>query len=100
MKSKLTIQEIEEKYNLELPKIISSIKKNKAKLVLLQFADGLKIYATTIVDYLNEKTNCEFIIWLGSCFGACDTPTGLEKIKPKIDLVIQFGHNELMPNYC
>ena len=100
MKNKLTIQEIEEKYNLELSKIVNSIKKNKAKLVLLQFADGLKIYATTIVNYLTEKTNCEFIIWLGSCFGACDTPTGLEKIKPKIDLVIQFGHNELMPNYC
>ena len=67
--------------------------------MLLQFPDGLKPYATAIVDALKQKTKAEFLIWLGSCFGACDTPVGLEKIKPKIDLIIQFGHNELMPRY-
>ena len=90
-----TIQELEEKYDLELNKIIFKIKNKKVKLVLLQFPDGLKPYATTIVDYLSEKTNAEFLIWFESCFGACDTPVGLEKIKPKIDLIIQFGHNKL-----
>ena len=90
-----TVQELEEKYDLELNKIISKIKNKKVKLVLLQFPDGLKPYATTIVDYLSEKTNAEFLIWFESCFGACDTPVGLEKIKPKIDLIIQFGHNKL-----
>lgn len=94
-----TINEISEKYNLELDKAVSKIKKKKAKLVLLQFADGLKPYATIIADYLDEKTNAEFLIWLGACFGACDTPVGLENIKPKIDLIIQFGHNSLMPSY-
>ena len=100
MIAKMSINELQEKYDLELEKIVNEIKKTKAKLVLLQFADGLKPYATTIVDYLEIKTKAEFLIWLGSCFGACDTPVGLEKIKPKIDLTIQFGHNELMPNYC
>ena len=94
-----SIKELEEKYDFELEKIIKEIKNSNSKLVLLQFADGLKLYATTIVDYLNEKTNAEFLIWFESCFGACDTPVGLEKIKPKIDLIIQFGHNEVMPNY-
>jgi len=98
MKTK-TIEEIQEKYYLELEKIISEIKKNKAKLILLQFPDGLKPYATSVVDFLREKTKAEFLIWLGSCYGACDVPVGLEGIKPKIDLIIQFGHNELMPNY-
>jgi 2-(3-amino-3-carboxypropyl)histidine synthase len=93
------IKDIEEKYNLELDKVVSQIKKNKAKLVLLQFPDGLKPYATTIVDYLEEKTNTQFLIWVGSCFGACDSPTGIENMKPKIDLTIQFGHNEMMPSY-
>ncbi len=96
---KKTIKELEEVYDLELDKIISEIKKQRAKLVLLQFPDGLKPYATTIVDYLEEKTNSEFLIWLGSCFGACDTPVGLEKIKPKIDLMIQFGHSAMMPKF-
>lgn len=94
-----TIQELNEKYDLELEKVISSIKKNKAKLVLLQFPDGLKPYAIAVVDYLEEKTNAEFLIWMESCFGACDTPVGLEKIRPKIDIIIQFGHNELLPTY-
>ena len=93
------ISELFEKYDLEIDKVISEIKKTKAKLVLLQFPDGLKQFATLIVDYLREKTNAEFLIWFGSCYGACDTPVGIEKLKPKVDLVIQFGHNELMPDF-
>jgi 2-(3-amino-3-carboxypropyl)histidine synthase len=94
-----TIEEVQKKYNLELEKIISEIKKAKAKLVLLQFPDGLKPYATSAVDYLKSKTKAEFLIWIGSCYGACDTPAGIEKLKPKIDLTVQFGHNELLPSY-
>jgi len=94
---KKSIQEIEKIYDLELERIISEIRKSKPKLVLLQFPDGLKLYATAIVDYLQEKTDAEFLIWFETCFGACDTPQGLEKIKPQIDLVIQFGHNKMMP---
>jgi 2-(3-amino-3-carboxypropyl)histidine synthase len=97
----LSINEIQEKYDLELERIINQIKKSKAKLILLQFADGLKPYATIIVNYLEDKfkENVKFLIWLESCFGACDIPVGLENIKPKIDLIIQFGHNEMMPCY-
>lgn len=116
MKQK-SLSELEEKYYLELNKIVNEIKKSrvsqahsasskrgqsKAKLVLLQFPDGLKQWATTVVDFLEDKTKkekTEFIIWLGSCYGACDTPTGIDGLKPKIDLVVQFGHNEMMPSY-
>ena len=96
-----SIEELNEKYDLELDGILKEIKKSRAKLVLLQFPDGLKQYAIIVVDFLEEKTNgkVEFLIWFGSCYGACDTPTGLEKIKPKIDLIIQFGHNEILPSY-
>lgn len=90
---------LNKKYNLELEKVINEIKKNNFKLVLLQFPDGLKPYATSVVDFLKEKTKAEFLIWFGSCYGACDFPTGIEKIKPKIDFVVQFGHNEMMPNF-
>jgi len=31
---------------------------------------------------------------MGSCFGACDVPIQVEKIEPKIDMIIQFGHNK------
>jgi 2-(3-amino-3-carboxypropyl)histidine synthase len=96
---KFTINEIEDKYDLDLKKVISDIKKNKAKFVLLQFPDGLKIYVTSIVDYLGENTDAEFFIWMGSCFGACDAPVLSKDIEKKVDLVIQFGHNELMPSF-
>ena len=96
-----TIQELNEKYDLELDKVIKNIKKNKAKLVLLQFPDGLKPYATVVVDYLceNTKNKVEFLIWMETCYGACDIPVGLEKIKPKIDMIIQFGHSAILPSY-
>ena len=51
-----------------------------------------------VVDYLETKTKAEFLIWLGTCYGACDTPVGIDNLK--IDLVIQFGHNAKMPDYC
>lgn len=96
-----SLKELQDNYDLELEKVISEIKKTKAKLVLLQFPDGLKQYAVSIVDYLmgETKNKTKFLIWFGSCYGACDIPVGLEKIKPKIDLIIQFGHNEKMPEY-
>lgn len=92
-------ENLNEKYDLELEKVIKEIKKAKAKLVLLQFPDGLKPYSIAVVDFLRERTKAEFLIWMESCYGACDTPVGIERLKPKIDLVIQFGHNELMPSF-
>jgi 2-(3-amino-3-carboxypropyl)histidine synthase len=94
-----SIEDIEKKYNLELDKIALHIKKSKFKLVLLQFPDGLKPYATAVVDFLEEKTDAEFLIWLGNCFGACDTPILGKELEKKIDLVIQFGHSNKMPHY-
>ena len=84
---------IHEKYDLEIDKIVRQIKKDKAKKVLLQFPDGLKPYATQIVDEISEqiKGNAEIFIWLGSCFGACDVPVEVEKLG--VDLVVQFGHS-------
>ena len=99
------LKSLEEKYDLELEKVIENINnlkvtsKSKSKLILLQFPDGLKPYATSVVDYLEGKTNSEFIIWMGSCFGACDTPVLGKDLEKKIDLVVQFGHNEIMPSY-
>lgn len=96
--NKKSLSELEEKYDLELEKIVNKIKSSKSKLVLLQFPDGLKPYATAVVDFLEEKTNADFLIWLESCYGACDVPALGKEIEKKIDLVIQFGHNEMMPS--
>ena len=80
------IKQLNEKYNLELDKIIKTIKQKKAKNILIQLPDGLKPYATPIVDHIEQKTSANISIWLGTCFGACDIP------ETNSDLIIQFGH--------
>ena len=56
-------------YDLELDRVVENIKKNKARRVLIQLPDGLKLYATEIADKLKQKVDCEILIWFGSCFG-------------------------------
>jgi len=93
--NKKTIAEIEEIYSLELERIEKEIKLKKAKRVLLQFPDGMKQFSTVIVDELESRLrNVQFFIWLGTCFGACDTPNIPKNLK--VDLVIQFGHSEFV----
>ena len=79
-------------YDLELEKAVDKIKKNKAKLVLIQLPDGLKPKAELIKNELESKTNASVLIWLGSCFGACDIPEQVKKLG--VNLIIQWGHSE------
>ncbi len=76
-------------YDLELEKAVSEIKKQNAKTVLIQLPDGLKPKAKEIADIIESKTKAKVIIWLGSCYGACDTPEICG-----IDLLIQWGHSQ------
>lgn len=77
--------------NLELDKVVEEINSSGAKKVLIQLPDGLKPRAMQIEKALNEKVDAEIIIWLGSCYGACDVPN-VEKLG--VDLIVQFGHSE------
>lgn len=88
---KKSIQEINEIYKLEIPKIVKTIKKQRSRQILLQFPDGMLPYAQTIADKIESKTNCNCIIWLNPCFGACDIPIETQNI---VDLIIQFGHSK------
>jgi 2-(3-amino-3-carboxypropyl)histidine synthase len=78
-------------YDLELDRIVKEIKKQKAKLVCLQLPDGLKPIATKIACEIERKTKATCLIWLGSCFGACDLPLQVKDLG--VDLLIQFGHS-------
>ncbi|MEE9525893.1 MAG: diphthamide synthesis protein [Candidatus Woesearchaeota archaeon] len=80
------------KYDLELNKAIEKIKKSKAKLVCIQLPDGLKSKARDIQTEIESNTSAKVIIWLGSCYGACDIPLHIKK--QGIDLLIQWGHSE------
>ncbi len=95
MKTERKLNELE--YDLELDRVANEIKKQKAKKVLIQLPDGLKLYATQIVqeikNKLKEKTQnkTEILIWMNSCYGACDVPLEAERIG--VDMIIQFGHS-------
>jgi diphthamide biosynthesis enzyme Dph1/Dph2-like protein len=80
------------KYYLELSKAIETIKKKKAKLVCIQLPDGLKSEAKNIQKEIEKNTSAKVVIWLGSCYGACDIPQHIKKLG--IDLLIQWGHSE------
>jgi 2-(3-amino-3-carboxypropyl)histidine synthase len=85
-----------ENYDLELNKAVEEIKKNNAKLVCIQLPDGLKPKAKEIQNYIEKNTNASVIIWLGSCYGACDIP----EIKSlKVDLLLQWGHSEFVKGW-
>jgi len=79
-------------YKLELEKLITTIKQQKAKQVLIQLPDGMKHKAHLVADAVEEETNAKAFIWLGSCYGACDLPLGMDILN--IDLVVQWGHNK------
>lgn len=79
-------------YELEVDKVVKEIKKQKAERILIQLPDGLKPKAKKIADEIRKKTKAEVMIWLESCYGACDLPLQTKKIG--IDLLIQWGHSE------
>jgi diphthamide biosynthesis enzyme Dph1/Dph2-like protein len=79
-------------YDLELKKAAALVNKKKAKLVCIQLPDGLKPKAAEIQDFLERNTKAQILIWAGSCFGACDVPSGLSRMG--VDLLIQWGHSE------
>ena len=82
-----------ENYDLELSRAVEEIKKSNAKLVCIQLPDGLKPKTKEIQQHIEKDTNASVIIWLGSCYGACDIP----KVKKLgVDLLIQWGHSEFV----
>ena len=79
-------------YDLELDRAIKRIKQNKSKLVCIQLPDGLKRYAKLIQKEIESRTNAKVVIWVGSCYGACDIPEYIKELG--IDLLIQWGHSK------
>ncbi len=77
-------------YQFDLTKATESIIRQGAKLVCLQLPDGMKKYAGEIKDHIESHTPAKVIIYLGSCFGACDMPLDVEKLG--VDMLIAWGH--------
>ncbi len=78
-------------YDIEIEKAIARIKEKNAAVVCIQLPDGMKPYAQEIEHTITTETKAKVLIWLGSNFGACDVPIGLNRLG--IDLFIAWGHN-------
>ena len=81
-------------YKVELEKAITKIKEVNAKTVCIQLPDGMKTYTEDIEREISRQTGAKVLIWLGSNFGACDIPLGLQRLQ--VDLLISWGHNKFM----
>ncbi len=80
-------------YDFEIDRIVKEIKRSKAKLVGLQFPEGLKTQAVSVAREIEKKTGCTTAIFADPCYGACDTKE-LEAGKLGVDMIFQFGHDE------
>ncbi|WP_414470088.1 diphthamide biosynthesis enzyme Dph2 [Methanobacterium sp. ACI-7] len=84
-------------YEFRLPEVVEKIKEMDAKVVGIQFPEGLKIHATKVAERIEKETNAMVIISGDPCYGACDvSDTSMENIA---DLIIHFGHIEFPIEY-
>ncbi|MEM2478866.1 MAG: diphthamide synthesis protein [Candidatus Pacearchaeota archaeon] len=79
--------------DLEEKKLIKLIREKKARLVLLQLPNGLKQRALELSNFIEKNTKAKCLIWLDSCFGACDVSVIPSSMAKKIDILISFGHS-------
>ena len=82
-------------YDFEIEKVLNEIKRNNAKLVGLQFPEGLKKQGVKIAKIIEEKTKAKAVIFTDPTYGACDTKNAQAEMLG-LDLVVHFGHSELM----
>lgn len=78
---------------IDLKKAVEEIKKRNAKIVLLQFPEGLKTRILEISEELQEKTGALAVSTLDPCFGACDLAENAAK-QIGADLIVHFGHSQ------
>ncbi|MFH0954721.1 MAG: diphthamide biosynthesis enzyme Dph2 [Candidatus Micrarchaeota archaeon] len=76
----------------ELDKTVFEIKKRKAKLVALQFPEGLKTKSQKIAQEIENKTGCTTVSIIDPCFGACMLADEQAK-KLGANLLVHFGHS-------
>jgi 2-(3-amino-3-carboxypropyl)histidine synthase len=83
---------MEIEYALELDRLISEIKNRQVRRILLQFPEGLRVFALKISKKLELETGVETLISIDPCWGGCDVAE-TAALKLNIDLLVHFGHS-------
>jgi 2-(3-amino-3-carboxypropyl)histidine synthase len=82
-------------YNLELDRVISEIKERKAGKVLLQLPDGMRPFASQIVDAIENASDAKMFLSGDSCYGACDVALTQAK-QLGVGLIVHYGHTPMV----
>jgi len=92
----LAMKVLPDNYNLEIPKTIWRIKRDKFKRVALQLPEGLTMFATTISDIIEAFTGAETVIMSDVTYGACCVDDFSARALG-CDLMVHYGHSCLIP---
>lgn len=76
----------------DILKIVEVIDARDAKVVGLQFPEGLKRQGSALAREIEEKSGALVIISGDPCYGACDIDDGLRDI---VDVLFHFGHSRI-----
>ena len=98
---KSNLEKLAKSYKLELDEIIKIVLEKDYSVVGLQLPEGLKIYAETIKDHIEDRLQKQdhdltVIISGEPCYGACDLVDDRYK-QMGVEAIFHFGHAEL-PN--
>ena len=82
-------------YDLELDRVVSEIKTRKANKILLQLPDGMRPFASQLVDAIEESTGAYVFLSGDSCYGACDIALN-QATQLGVDLIVHYGHSPMV----
>lgn len=80
-------------YDLDVARILKEVKNSHARIVGLQFPEGLKDKAVKIARTIEDDTDAITVIFVDPTYGACDLKQSLSD-SIGVDLLIHFGHTE------
>lgn len=84
-------------YRFNIHQILDKIREKDAKIVGLQFPEGLKVHATELAREIEDETGAMVLISGDPCYGACDLSDNV--MDGMVDLLVHFGHTPLPINY-
>lgn len=76
--------------DFEVERIVELVQENRARVLQLQFPEGLKRYGPEVAKRIKEHANVTVLLSGNPCYGACDLDYGTEA-----DLLVHFGHAEI-----
>ncbi len=82
------------RYDFELGRVGSEVRKAGARRVGLQFPEGLKSYAVELASRIEDETDATVVVFVDPTYGACDTKDE-QAVKLGLDLIVHFGHTRM-----